>query len=174
MKKASIPLGIFAVLLVFLVKGLFHDPHLLPSPLMDKPVPDFVASILHQPTRKLTPKDMLGNVWLLNAWASWCVTCREEHTVLLEFAKSKTIPIVGLDYRDKEEDGKYLLMRFGNPYDVTVSDRDGKMGIDFGIYGVPESFLIDKAGIIRYKHVGPLTLEVLRNHILPMIHQLQK
>lgn len=174
MKKAYIPLGIFAVLVVFLGIGLTRDPHEIPSPLIGKPAPDFSAPVLDNPALQLTKKDMLGKVWLLNTWASWCVACRDEHPLLVEFSKDKPLPIVGLDYKDKDQDGQKWLARFGNPYDVAIADRDGRIGINFGVYGVPESFLIDKAGVIRYKQIGPFTTEVLQNKLLPMIRELQK
>ncbi len=174
MKKAYIPLGIFAVLVVFLAIGLTRDPREIPSPLIGKPAPDFSAPVLDSTALQLTKQDMLGKVWLLNTWASWCVACREEHPLLVEFAKDKPLPIVGLDYKDKDDAGKMWLTQFGNPFDVSIADRDGRIGINFGVYGVPESFLIDKAGIIRYKQIGPFTTEVLQNKLLPMIRELQK
>ncbi len=174
MKKALIPLGIFIVLVVFLAIGLTRDPHEIPSPLIGKPAPAFTAPRLHESGRTFSAKDMLGQVWLLNTWASWCVACRQEHPILMEFAKTKTLPIIGLDYKDPEADGLKWLARFGDPYDLSVTDRDGRIGIDYGVYGVPESFLIDKAGVIRYKQIGPVTEETLRDKILPLIRALQK
>ena len=174
MKKAYIPLGIFAVLVIFLGIGLTRDPHEIPSPLIGKPAPDFSAPVLDNPALQLTKQDMLGKVWLLNTWASWCVACRDEHPLLVEFSKSKPLPIIGLDYKDKDDAGKMWLARFGNPFDVSIADREGRIGIDFGVYGVPESFLIDKTGVIRYKQIGPFTTEVLQNKLLPMIRELQK
>lgn len=174
MKKALIPLGIFAVLLVFLAIGLTRDPHEIPSPLIGKPAPAFTAPVLQDGSQSLSNQDMLGKVWLLNTWASWCVACRQEHPILVEFAKTKMIPIVGLDYKDKETDGLKWLARYGNPYDITIVDKEGRIGIDFGVYGVPESFLIDKAGVIRYKQIGPITDEALRDKIIPLIRELQK
>ena len=174
MNKTYIPLGIFAVLLVFLGIGLTRDPHEIPSPLIGKPAPNFSAQLLDDPNQQLSAKDMLGKVWLLNTWASWCVSCRDEHPILVEFAKTKTLPIIGLDYKDRDQDGQKWLERFGNPYNKVVADRDGRIGIDFGVYGVPESFLIDKAGIIRYKQIGPITPQALKEIIVPMIKELQK
>ncbi|MDP1530936.1 MAG: DsbE family thiol:disulfide interchange protein [Rhodoferax sp.] len=174
MKKSLIPLGIFFVLLIFLGVGLTRDPSVIPSPLIGKPAPLFTAPHLQSADQKFSPKDMLGKVWLLNTWASWCVACRQEHPILVEFAKTKTIPVVGLNYKDKEADGLKWLARYGDPYDLTVTDKDGRIGIDFGVYGVPESFLIDKNGIIRYKQIGPITNEALRDTIIPLIRELQK
>lgn len=174
MKKALIPLGIFIVLVVFLAIGLTRDPHEVPSPLIGKAAPLFAAPILQTSEQQFSSKDMLGKVWLLNTWASWCVACRQEHPILVEFAKTKTLPVVGLNYKDKDAEGLKWLARLGDPYDLSVADRDGRIGIDFGVYGVPESFLIDKAGVIRYKQIGPITEEALRNKILPLARELQK
>lgn len=174
MKKALIPLGIFIVLVVFLAIGLTRDPHEVPSPLINKAAPMFSAPHLHAPGQQFSAKDMLGKVWLLNTWASWCVACRQEHPILMEFAKTKTLPIVGLDYKDQDSEGLKWLARFGDPYDLAITDKDGRIGIDFGVYGVPESFLIDKAGVIRYKQIGPVTEEALKEKILPLIRELQK
>lgn len=174
MKKALIPLGIFSVLVVFLAIGLTRDPREVPSPLIGKPAPAFSAPRLQAPEQSLSAKDMLGKVWLLNTWASWCVACRVEHPVLMEFAKTRTVPIIGLDYKDQNADGLQWLARFGNPYDLSVSDHDGRIGIDYGVYGVPETFLIDKAGVIRYKQIGPVTEDALREKIVPLIQTLQK
>ena len=174
MKKTLIPLGLFIVLVVFLAIGLTRDPHEIPSPFIGKAAPAFSAPLLHEAGRTFSAKDMLGQVWLLNTWASWCVACRQEHPILMEFAKTKTLPIVGLDYKDQEADGLKWLARFGDPYDLSVTDKDGRIGIDYGVYGVPESFLIDKAGVIRYKQIGPVTVEALRDKILPLVRELQK
>jgi cytochrome c biogenesis protein CcmG/thiol:disulfide interchange protein DsbE len=174
MKKTLIPLGLFVVLVVFLAIGLTRDPHEIPSPLIGKAAPAFTAPRLHEPGRTFSAKDMLGQVWLLNTWASWCVACRQEHPILVAFAKTKTLPIIGLDYKDQESDGLKWLARLGDPYDLSVTDKDGRIGIDYGVYGVPESFLIDKAGVIRYKQIGPVTEEALRDKILPLVRELQK
>lgn len=174
MKKTLIPLGIFIVLVIFLAIGLTRDPREIPSPFIGKPAPDFSAPRLHSPAQSFSNKDMLGQVWLLNTWASWCVACRVEHPVLMEFAKTKTLPIVGLNYKDKDEDGIKWLERFGDPYLLSVSDKSGRIGIDYGVYGVPETFLIDKSGVIRYKHIGPVTPEALQDTILPIVRELQK
>jgi cytochrome c biogenesis protein CcmG/thiol:disulfide interchange protein DsbE len=174
MRKGYIPLAVFGVLLVFLAIGLTRDPSEIPSPLIGKPAPDFKAPVLGKPTEFLSNKDMLGQVWLLNTWASWCVACRVEHPLLVEFVKTNPLPIIGLDYKDKEADGKQWLARYGDPYTRAIVDADGRIAIDFGVYGVPESFLIDKAGIIRYKQIGPFTEEALRDKLVPLIKELQK
>jgi cytochrome c biogenesis protein CcmG/thiol:disulfide interchange protein DsbE len=174
MKKGLIPLAIFVVLLVFLAIGLTRDPSQIPSPLIGKPAPNFTAPVLGKPGETFSNKDMLGQVWLLNTWASWCVACRVEHPLLVEFVKSNPLPIIGLDYKDKEADGKQWLARYGDPYTRAIVDADGRIAIDFGVYGVPESFLIDKAGVIRYKQIGPFTEEALRDKLVPLIKELQK
>ena len=174
MKKALLPLVIFLLLAMILAIGLTRDPREIPSPLIDKPAPEFDAPRLGALDQRLARKDMLGQVWLLNVWASWCVACREEHPVLTGFARGKVVPLIGLDYKDVPNDGLAFLAERGNPYDLSIVDRDGRIGIDFGVYGVPETFLIDKAGVIRYKQIGPLTPEVLRDKILPMIAELRK
>ena len=173
-KSLLIPLGVFAVLVVFLAIGLTRDPREVPSPLIGKAAPAFSAPRLHAPSQVFSGKDMLGKVWLLNVWASWCVACREEHPVLMEFAKTKTIPVIGLDYKDQPADGLKWLARFGDPYDLSITDQDGRIGINFGVYGVPETFLIDKQGVIRHKHIGAITEEALKNTILPLVRELQK
>lgn len=174
MKKSLIPLGIFGVLVVFLAIGLTRNPHEIPSPLINRPAPIFTAPRLNDPAQTFSSGDMLGKVWLLNVWASWCVACRQEHPVLMEFAKTKSLPIIGLDYKDQPADGLTWLARHGDPYGLSVTDRDGRIGINFGVYGVPETFLIDKAGVIRYKQIGPVTDEALRDTIMPLVRELQK
>ncbi|GAB4398915.1 MAG: DsbE family thiol:disulfide interchange protein [Rhodoferax sp.] len=174
MKKAYWPLAIFLVLVIFLAIGLTRDPREIPSPLIGKPAPTFTAQVLGAEGIAFSNKDMLGKVWLLNTWASWCVACRQEHPVLVEFAKTNTIPIIGLDYKDKDAEGLKWLARYGNPYQVSITDPDGRIGIDFGVYGVPESFLIDQSGIIRYKQIGPFTAEVIQNKLLPLIRELNR
>ncbi|MBT9541294.1 DsbE family thiol:disulfide interchange protein [Thiobacillus sp.] len=167
-----IPLAVFIAMLVFLGVGLKLDPHEVPSPLIDKPAPVFRLQTLDTPSRLMTSEDMRGQVWLLNVWASWCGGCREEHPVLVEFAKTRAVPIVGLDYKDQPDDARRWLDNLGNPYVTSVSDADGRTGIEFGVYGVPETFVIDKAGIIRHKQIGPITPEVLRDTILPLVKKL--
>lgn len=167
-----IPLAIFIAMLVFLGVGLKLNPREVPSPLIDKPAPAFNLQTLDTPSRLLSPKDMRGQVWLLNVWASWCSGCREEHPVLVELAKTGTVPIYGLDYKDQPDDARRWLESFGNPYTAVVSDLDGRTGIEFGVYGVPETFVIDKAGIIRYKQIGPITPQVLQETILPLVKKL--
>jgi len=172
--KLLVPLGVFVVLLAFLFVGLWRDPREVPSPLIGKPAPPFTLAQLHEPAKTLGPADLKGQVWLLNVWASWCVSCREEHPLLVELGKAKVVPIVGLNYKDETTAGKRWLAQNGDPYSVSVVDRDGRVGIDWGVYGVPETFVIDKAGTIRYKQIGPVTAEALERTILPLIRELQK
>jgi cytochrome c biogenesis protein CcmG, thiol:disulfide interchange protein DsbE len=169
-----IPLAIFLVLVVFLWMGLGRDPSIVPSPLIDKPAPAFKLTQLHNPNESLGVEDLKGKVWLLNVWASWCVSCREEHPILLQLAKSKLLPVYGLDYKDKPEQALQWLAQNGDPYTASVVDGDGRVGIDYGVYGVPETFLIDKAGVIRYKQIGPITAAALKDKILPLAQELQK
>lgn len=170
----SLPLAVFLVLLAFLFVGLFRDPREVPSPLVDKPAPSFSLAKLHQPGERLSNADMRGQVWLLNVWASWCVSCRVEHPLLVALAKADVVPVIGLAYKDKPEDGLAWLASNGDPYRMSIVDRDGRVGIDFGVYGVPETFVIDKSGIIRYKQIGPLTADALDKTILPLVRELQR
>lgn len=172
MSRFLLPLGIFLVVAVFLAVGLRLDPREVPSPLIDKLAPAFQATALAHPETTLRRDDMLGKVWLLNVWASWCVACREEHPVLVEYSRRAAVPIYGLNYKDKREDGLGWLRQFGNPYTDSLFDPDGRIGIDYGVYGVPETFVIDRAGVIRYKHIGPMTPEVLRDKIEPLLRKL--
>jgi cytochrome c biogenesis protein CcmG/thiol:disulfide interchange protein DsbE len=172
--KFLIPLALFGVLVVFLAVGLRLDPHEVPSPLVNKPAPAFKVTQLEQPELQFAAEDLKGKVWLFNVWASWCVACRQEHPVLMQFARQQMIPIIGLDYKDQRKDALGVLKRSGNPYDIVAFDGDGRVGIDYGVYGVPESYLIDKAGVIRYKHIGPITAEALEKTIIPLINELKK
>lgn len=174
MRRFLLPLGVFGALLAFLWIGLRLNPREVPSPLIGKPVPPFTLQQLHAPQRQIGPRDMVGKVWLLNVWASWCVACRQEHPILMELARRQLVPIVGLHYKDGREDGIAMLGRDGNPYLVSGFDREGRVGIDFGVYGVPETFLIDQRGVIRYKQIGILTPEVLNNTLIPLIETLNK
>jgi cytochrome c biogenesis protein CcmG/thiol:disulfide interchange protein DsbE len=167
-----LPLLVFAAITGFLLKGLWLDPREVPSPLINKPAPEFRLEALETPGRVIERKDMLGKVWLLNAWASWCVACREEHPVLVEFSRSATIPIIGLNYKDTRIEGMRWLAQFGNPYATSLFDEAGRTGIDYGVYAVPETFLIDKQGVVRFKQIGPVTPELLRDKLLPLIQRL--
>jgi cytochrome c biogenesis protein CcmG/thiol:disulfide interchange protein DsbE len=170
--KLAIPLAAFLAIAAFLAVGLTRDPREVPSPLVDKPAPVFRLQQLHEPQLAFTPEEMKGKVWLLNVWASWCVSCRVEHPLLVDMSKKQLVPIVGLNYKDKREDGVQWLAKFGNPYALSAFDVDGKVGIDYGVYGVPETFVIDKHGVIRYKQIGPITPEALEKTLLPLIRKL--
>jgi len=168
----AIPLAIFVALAIFFAVGLTRDPREVPSPFIDKPAPSFKLEQLHEASRAFAPEDMKGKVWLLNVWASWCVSCRVEHPLLVEMSKKNVVPIVGLNYKDRREDVVAWRTKFGNPYSLSAYDVDGRVGIDYGVYGVPETFVIDKMGVIRYKQIGPITQEALDATILPLIKKL--
>ncbi len=173
MAKYLIPLLIYIVVSIFLALGLDLKPQEIPSPLIDKPAPAFSLPALHRPEKTLTPSDFLGQVWLLNVWASWCVSCRAEHPILLQLAKQNAITLVGLNYKDESADALQWLQHHGDPYTVSLQDANGRIGIDYGVYGVPETFVIDKRGIIRYKLTGPVDNAILTDKILPLIQILQ-
>jgi cytochrome c biogenesis protein CcmG, thiol:disulfide interchange protein DsbE len=173
MKRFLIPLAIFVVLAGFLAAGLTRDPHLVPSPLVDKPAPAFTLPRLDQ-AATFSPAEMQGRVWMLNVWASWCGACRQEHPLLTDLARSGVVPLVGLDYKDAGPDARRWLAEHGDPYLLTAVDADGRVGIDYGVYGVPETYVIDRAGTIRYKHIGPVTRDILQAKILPLIQELQQ
>ncbi|MCC7484885.1 MAG: DsbE family thiol:disulfide interchange protein [Burkholderiales bacterium] len=168
-----VPLGVFALLAGLLAVGLTLNPRELPSALIDKPAPAFQLPQLHQPALMFSQRDMAGQVWLFNVWASWCAACRDEHPLLVELAKNRIVPIVGLNYKDQPEAGLAWLARYGDPYVLSVVDVQGRTGIDFGVYGVPETFVIDRQGVIRYKHIGALTKKALDGKILPLVRALQ-
>jgi cytochrome c biogenesis protein CcmG/thiol:disulfide interchange protein DsbE len=174
MSRYLIPLAVFVVLVVFLAIGLGHDPREVPSPLINKPAPAFRLAQLHDPSKTFSAEEMRGKVWLLNVWASWCVSCRDEHPVLVGLSKTGQLPIYGLNYKDKPQDGMAWLAELGNPYVLSAQDSDGRVGIDYGVYGVPETYLIDKNGVIRFKQIGPVTAEVLQTKILPLARDLDK
>ncbi|MDP1900322.1 MAG: DsbE family thiol:disulfide interchange protein [Rubrivivax sp.] len=167
-----VPLGLFVVLLGFLAVGLNLNPREVPSPLIGKPAPDFALPRLDDPTQTIRREDLLGKVWMLNVWASWCASCREEHPLLVEYSRRNEVPIYGLNYKDTRQAAMDWLARLGNPYTASLSDTTGSVGIDFGVYGVPETFVIDKQGVVRMKHIGPVTPQVLRERIEPLLRQL--
>jgi cytochrome c biogenesis protein CcmG/thiol:disulfide interchange protein DsbE len=169
-----IPLALFAVLVGFLIVGLQRDPREVPSPLIEKPAPGFNVAQLVAADKSFSPADMKGQVWMLNVWASWCVACREEHPLLVELGRAKIVPVIGLDYKDKRPDALKFLGQNGDPYNLSAFDGDGRVGIDYGVYGVPETFIIDKNGVIRHKQIGPITPDALEKKILPLIEQLKK
>ena len=172
--KLLIPLAIFLVIAVFLGVGLTRDPRKLPSTMIDRPAPQFTLKQVSALDKTFSPADMKGQVWLLNVWASWCVSCRIEHPLLVELAKANVVPVIGLNYKDKVPEGIAWLAQNGDPYKLSIVDADGRVGIDWGVYGVPETFVVDKEGVIRYKQIGPLTVEALEKKILPLVRDLRK
>ena len=167
-----LPLALFLVLAGFLAYGLKLNPREVPSPLIDKPAPAFRAQLLASPEQALGRDELLGKTWILNVWASWCAPCREEHPLWVAYAKQAPVPIYGLNYKDKPQAGLAWLQQLGNPYAASLTDPEGRIGIDYGVYGVPETFVIDRLGVIRFKHVGPITLDVLRDKIDPLVRRL--
>ncbi len=180
MKKFVIPLLVFAALGGLLVYALYlmqtgrYSPRDIPSPLVGKPLPAFSLPTLLDPGKTITPDSLRGRVYLLNVWASWCVACRQEHPVLLELARQKAVPLIGLNYKDNRDDALGWLKQFGNPYESSLVDANGRVGIDLGVYGVPETFVIDKMGTIRYKQIGPITEQAWTEKLLPFIDQLRQ
>lgn len=174
MVKYLIPLALFAVLVVFLAIGLNRDPREVPSPLINKAAPAFKLPQLKEPARTFSAADMRGKVWVLNVWASWCVTCRDEHPLLLEYAKSGAVPIYGLNYKDKREDALGWLADLGDPYVLSAADEDGRVAIDYGVYGAPETYVIDQNGTIRFKQVGPVTTDIWSKQVLPLVQELNR
>lgn len=188
------PLIGFVVLVVLLAVGLQLNPREVPSPLVGQPAPAFALPKLGANSQTFSPQDMQGKVWLLNVWASWCVSCRQEHPMLVEMAKNKTVTLIGLNYKEVRGDGSFdmdklsaeaektlaseradtWLKRHGDPYALSVLDLDGRVGIDYGVYGVPETYVIDKAGVIRFKHIGPITPDVFTGKILPLVAELNR
>ena len=174
MVRYLIPLVIFIVLVVFLAIGLGRDPHQVPSPLINKSAPDFKLTQLRDPSKTFSATELRGKVYLLNVWASWCVSCRDEHPLLMEYAKTGAIPIYGLNWKDRREDALSWLAEFGDPYVLSVSDLDGRVAIDYGVYGAPETYLVDQNGVIRFKQIGPVTEDVWKDKILPMAQELNR
>ncbi|HET6671033.1 MAG TPA: DsbE family thiol:disulfide interchange protein [Pyrinomonadaceae bacterium] len=174
MSRFLLPLALFVGLVIFLAIGLRRDPHEVPSPLINKPAPAFQLPQLHEQAKTFSPQEMRGKVWLLNVWASWCISCREEHPVLLALARSGEVPLYGLNYKDQRNDAIAWLDELGNPYLLSAADLDGRVGIDYGVYGAPETYLIDRDGVIRFKHIGPLTPDVIQSQLLPLARNLNK
>jgi len=174
MNRFFVPLGIFAGLVVLLAAGLTLNPREVPSPLIGKPAPQFRLPQLHQPQSTFAPDELKGKVWVLNVWASWCAACRDEHPVLTDLARQRLAPLYGLNYKDKRDEAIAWLKRFGDPYELSIFDLDGRVGIDYGVYGVPETYVIDKLGVIRYKRIGPVTPAILKDKIAPLIAELNR
>lgn len=173
MRRFLLPLGLFLVLVLFLARGLGLNPRELPSPLVGRQAPHFVAE-RPAPAGPMSTEDLRGRVWLLNVWASWCAPCRLEHPMLTDLARRGVVPVVGLNYKDARADSAAWLREHGDPYLASAYDTDGRLGIEWGVYGVPETFVIDKAGVVRLRHAGPLTPEVLAQRILPLVEELNR
>ena len=174
MSRYLIPLGLFAALVVLLGIGLTLNPREVPSPLIGKPAPEFDLPTVMDPDRRISRDSLLGKVYLFNVWASWCVSCRQEHPLLVELSRKGVVDIYGLNYKDQREDAQRWLNYYGNPYVASGADTDGRVGIDWGVYGVPETFVIDAKGMIRHKHIGPVTPEALEEEILPLVKKLKE
>jgi cytochrome c biogenesis protein CcmG, thiol:disulfide interchange protein DsbE len=171
--RLFVPLLAFALLAIVLTIGLRLNPREVPSPFIGKPAPPFSLPRLHQPAERLAAVDLKGQVWLLNVWASWCVACRAEHPLLVDLSRQQQVPIYGLNYKDDPRNALEWLRQLGDPYTASLLDADGRVGIDYGVYGVPETFVIDKTGVVRFKHIGPVTNEVWLRDLQPLIRQLQ-
>jgi len=173
MMRFILPFVIFVILAIFLFVGLNLNPREVPSPLVGRDAPAFTLPQLHEPAKQFSPQDMKGKVWLLNVWASWCTACESEHPLFMDLSRQNLVPILGMAYKDKPENSEKWLRRGGNPYTLVVSDAEGRVGIDYGVYGVPETYVIDKQGVIQHKHIGAVTEQDLREKILPLIKELQ-
>jgi len=173
MRRAWV-VGAFFALVVLLAVGLTLNPREVPSPLIGKPAPAFELPLLHAPEKTFSEKDMLGKVWVMNVWASWCPPCLVEHPVVTALAKSGLAPVVGMNYKDAREDALPWLKRNGDPFQFSVYDGSGRIAMDYGVYGVPETYVIDRHGVIRYKQIGPLTPELVREKIEPMLKDLAR
>jgi cytochrome c biogenesis protein CcmG, thiol:disulfide interchange protein DsbE len=169
--KRFLPLTIFGVLCIFLLIGLRLNPKEVPSPFIGKPAPSFTLPVLNQANTSFSPDQLRGKIWLLNVWASWCVSCREEHPLLVDLATQNIVPIVGLNYKDQDTPATEWLSKMGNPYQLSAVDAKGKVGIDYGVYGVPETFVIGPDGLIIHKFIGPLTQTSIQNELIPLLSQ---
>ena len=174
MVRDMVPLIIFIIVAGFLYVGLGLKPREVPSPFINKPAPDFQLQNLHSMNELFSNNDMKGKVWLLNVWASWCVACRQEHPVLIEMARRGEVPLYGLNYKDAPTQARRWLEQHGDPYKLSVVDYEGKVGIDYGVYGVPETFIIDKQGFVRHKVIGPVSVPELQNCVMPVVYELKK
>jgi len=174
MNRFAIPLIAFVTIVAFLAIGLRLNPREIPSPLINKPAPSFALPTLQSSQQQITEQDMKGEVWLFNVWASWCVACLQEHPLLMDIAQTRPVKLVGLNYKDTREDAINWLNEQGNPYRLIAFDRQGNVGIDYGVYGVPETFVVDKKGVIRLKHIGPLTHEDVHETLLPLVDRIEQ
>ncbi len=167
--RAFIPLAVFALIGFLLYSGIGKDPSYVPSPLVGKPIPSFSAPALYEPTRIVSSQSLLGTPYLLNVFGSWCPSCRDEHPVLTDYARRGKFKLVGFNWKDETVDAKRWLQQFGDPYAEIFTDLDGRLGLDFGVYGAPETFVIGADGMVLHKHVGPLDAETIEREILPLI-----
>jgi cytochrome c biogenesis protein CcmG/thiol:disulfide interchange protein DsbE len=172
--RVLVVVGVFALLVGILAAGLRLNPREVPSPLIGKPAPPFELPLLQQEGKTFAARQMLGKVWLLNVWASWCEPCLQEHPVITALAKTLPAPVVGLNYKDARENALPWLARHGDPFVLSVYDSSGRIGIDYGVYGVPETYVIDKKGVIRYKRIGPVTQEIAAQKIAPLVSELSR
>jgi len=168
-----IPVAVFLLMVVILFIGLGRDPRRVPSPLIDKPAPAFDLPLLYDMDQRMTQEIFKGKVSLLNVWASWCVSCRQEHALLMRIARDTDVPIIAFNYKDEAADAKKYLSRYGDPYASIGFDYEGRAAIDWGVYGTPETFVIDKQGIVRHKHTGPISEKNLQEELMPLIRKLQ-
>ncbi len=171
--KFLLPLAVFLGIAVFLYRGLSIDPHAIPSPLIDKPLPPFELPLLNQPDKTLSNRDLLGKVYLLNVWATWCISCRAEHPTLVALARSQQVDLYGIDWKDDDAAATVWLNQLGDPFQAVMVDKKGRTAIDLGVYGAPETFLVDKKGVVRKKYAGALTPSLLNDEILPLVRQLR-
>ena len=169
MLRYLFPVGLFAALIAFFFVGLGRDKESLPSPLIGKPAPQFALPELAEPGRSVSSSDFAGRPYVLNVWATWCVGCRQEHEALLEIASRGEVPIVGLNWKDEDDLAQQWLRQLGNPYVTTAVDKEGRVAIDWGVYGAPETFLIDAQGVVIHKHVAPMTVEIWEREFLPLL-----
>jgi cytochrome c biogenesis protein CcmG/thiol:disulfide interchange protein DsbE len=168
-----IPLALFAGVSVFLFKGLSINPRVVPSPLIGKPVPEFTLPRLKEPEQTLSSEELKGRVYLLNVWATWCVSCRTEHPLLVQLSRAGLVDIYGLNWKDDRVEALSWLRTLGDPFVANAFDESGRVAIDWGVYGAPETFVVDRQGIIRYKYAGPLSVELLKEEILPLVNELK-
>ncbi len=171
--KLFLPLGIFVVLAVLFWRGLSLDPTYMPSALIDKPMPSFSLSTIENPERIVNHTELKGKVSLVNVWATWCFACKAEHSELLAISK-EGIPIYGINYKDDRQQAEKWLAKLGNPYILNVADEDGRLGIDLGVFGAPETYIVDTNGVIRYRHVGAITASDWETVLKPIVEQLQR
>lgn len=169
-----VPIILFVVLVGFLVVGLRLNPRDVPSPLIGKPAPEFSLPSLADANKKISSKDFLGEPWLFNVWATWCVSCREEHPTLVEFSRQTGVKIIGLDWKDDSIKAREWLTVLGDPYSAVAVDVSGDTAIDWGVYGAPETYVVDKHGVIRHKQTGPVTPEIIQTQIIPLLQQLEQ